>query len=142
MRTDYCLASNEDGTEWVGMKGTEVVFGPVANKELAMRGLHEYIRGHGAQIPDMAVDVIRTDGHPHNRLSRIAASMVQAIIEMGPEGRDLRCIVIVHSGADGAMAGYGYKDDAQVLEDQLQNVQAHLKSTGNHKTRITLKDEE
>ena len=76
-------------------------------------------------------DVTRTEGEPHDRLTRLCAAMTTAL-EGHPERGDEKCIVFLQSEADhrGGLQLHGYDDDNEALADLFLHLRAMFRAQG------------
>jgi hypothetical protein len=79
----------------------------------------------------MAEQPTRTEGEPHDRLTRLCAAMTDAL-EAHPERGDEKCIVFLQSEADqrGGLQLHGYDDDAEALADLFMHLKAMFEAQG------------
>lgn len=72
----------------------------------------------------------RTEGEPHDRLTRICDQMTKTF-EMHPEHRpDDKCIVFLDDGEMGGLVIYGYDDDAEAMTNLLLHLKAMFAANG------------
>jgi len=72
----------------------------------------------------------RTEGKPHDRLTRLAAAMTAAL-EADPEYRDGdKAIVMLDDGSGSGIVLHGYDDDAQAMTDLLCHLRAIFEANG------------
>jgi hypothetical protein len=79
----------------------------------------------------MSDDVTRTEGEPHDRLTRLCAAMTDAL-DAHPERGDEKCIVFLQSEADkrGGLQLHGYEDDTDAMVDLFMHLRAMFKAQG------------
>ena len=85
-------------------------------------------------------DVTHSDhqsNQPIDRLSLIAARMLDVLNELGPEAVDLRCIIMLNNATTGAEALYGYGDASSAVADAIAFINAALK-TSNRPARLII----
>ena len=72
----------------------------------------------------------RTEGEPHDRLTRMCASMTGAL-EAHPEySSDVHCVVFLQDGDQGGLQIFGYEDDAEAVADVLLHLKAIFEANG------------
>lgn len=73
----------------------------------------------------------RTEGHPHDRLTRLCAAMTDAL-DAHPERGDEKCIVFLQSEHDqrGGLQLHGYHDDTEAIADLLMHLRAIFQANG------------
>ena len=72
----------------------------------------------------------RTEGRPHDRLTRLAAAMTDAL-ETDPEYQDGdKAIVMLDDGTRGGIVLHGYDDDVQAMTDLLCHLKAIFEANG------------
>lgn len=75
-------------------------------------------------------DERRTEGVPHNRLTRMCNAAIEAY-EAHPEHRDGdKCIVFLDDGHRGGLVMHGYDDDADAIADLLVHLRAIFRTNG------------
>lgn len=75
-------------------------------------------------------DERRTEGVPHDRLTRMCDAAIQAF-EGHPEYRDGdKCIVFLNDGKRGGLVLHGYDDDADAVADLLLHLRAIFRANG------------
>ena len=80
----------------------------------------------------------RTEGTPHDRLTRLADAMVQAL-EENPEHRaGDKCIVFLDDGQRGGIALHAYRDDIEAMADLMVHLQAIFKANGKQLTFVPI----
>jgi hypothetical protein len=73
----------------------------------------------------------RTEGEPHDRLTRLCAAMTDALDAHPEREGDERCIVFLHGAGRGGIVLHGYDgDDAEALADLLVHLRAIFRSRG------------
>lgn len=75
--------------------------------------------------------VKRTEGNPHDRLTRIAATMIDTMLEHREHG-DERCVVMLSDPVrkESGLVLCGYEDDAEAMVDMLGHLQAIFAANG------------
>lgn len=72
----------------------------------------------------------RSEGTPHDRLTRITDAMTTTL-EGHPEATgDERCLVLLYDGTEGGIVMNGYEDDAEAIVDLLVHLRAMFKANG------------
>jgi hypothetical protein len=76
------------------------------------------------------MDTTRTEGEPHDRLTRICDRMTTTF-EMHPEHqpRD-KCIVFLDDGERGGLVLHGYDDDTEAMVNLLMHLRALFRANG------------
>jgi hypothetical protein len=83
-------------------------------------------------------DVTRTEGEPHERLTRIADRMTDAM-DADPEVRDTdKCIVFLDDGERAGMCLHGYTDDREAIVSLLMHLTAIFQANGMKLDLMTL----
>lgn len=78
----------------------------------------------------MPKDVTRTEGEPHDRLTRLADTMSKAL-EADPEYRaGDKAIVFLDDGKRGGIQLFGYDDDVEAMADLLIHLKALFEANG------------
>lgn len=73
---------------------------------------------------------IRSEGEPHDRLTRVCDAMVGAL-EAHPESAEGdKCIVFLTDDEYGGMVLHGYDDDAEAMADLLMHIKALFQANG------------
>jgi hypothetical protein len=72
----------------------------------------------------------RSEGEPHDRLTRLAAAMTAAL-EADPGYRDGdKAIVMLDDGTRGGICLHGYDDDVQAMTDLICHLKAIFEANG------------
>jgi hypothetical protein len=75
-------------------------------------------------------DAKRTEGEPHDRLTRITIPMTEAM-EAHPEyGDDIKCIVFLDDGKRGGLQIFNYESDTDALVDLFMHLRAIFEANG------------
>jgi hypothetical protein len=75
-------------------------------------------------------DERRTEGEPHDRLTRICNVMSTAF-EKHPEHRESdRCVIFLNSESRGGLVMVGYDDDAEALANVFGHLRAVFRANG------------
>jgi hypothetical protein len=74
----------------------------------------------------------RTEGVPHDRLTRIGDAMTVAFDAHIEHREGDRCIVFLQDGHMGGIAIHGYEDDTIALVDLLLHIKAMLAVNNKH----------
>jgi hypothetical protein len=75
-------------------------------------------------------DPTRTEGKPHNRLTRICEAMTDAM-DAHPEVQESdKAIVFLDDGRHGGIVLHGYNDDTDAMADLLMHLTALFKANG------------
>lgn len=75
-------------------------------------------------------DVRRTEGQPHDRLTRICDKMTQTF-DLHPEHHeDDKCMVFLDDGHRGGLVIHGYEDEISAMADLLMHLKAMFKAAG------------
>lgn len=73
---------------------------------------------------------VRTEGQPHDRLTRLCAAMMSAL-EADPEYRDGdKAIIMLDDGVKGGLVLSGYDNDTQAMVDLLCHLRAIFEVNG------------
>lgn len=72
---------------------------------------------------------IRTEGEPHDRLTRLCAAMTDAL-DAHPERGDERCIVFLQDAERGGLQLHGYEDDTEAMADLFMHLRAIFRASG------------
>ena len=74
-------------------------------------------------------DVTRSDGEPHDRLTRLCAAMTDAL-EAQPGTDDVKAIVMLQDAERGGLQVHGYEDQVEAMVDLLGHLQAIFEANG------------
>jgi hypothetical protein len=75
-------------------------------------------------------DLTRTDGQPHDRLTRLCAAMSEAL-DNHPEHREGdRAIIFLDDGQRGGIQTHGYPNTADAIADLLVHLKALFEANG------------
>jgi hypothetical protein len=74
-------------------------------------------------------DVNRSEGEPHDRLTRLCAAMTDAL-DAHPERGDEKCIVFLQDTERGGLVLHGYDDDTEAMVDLFMHMRAIFKANG------------
>jgi hypothetical protein len=77
----------------------------------------------------MSLNATRSEGEPHERLTRLCAAMTDAL-DAHPERGDEKCIVFLQDGERGGLQLYGYDDDREAMADLLMHLKAIFEANG------------
>jgi hypothetical protein len=77
----------------------------------------------------MSDDVTRTEGDPHDRLTRLCAAMTDAL-DAHPERGDERCAIFLQDDERGGLVLHGYDDDSEALTDLFLHLRAIFRANG------------
>lgn len=74
----------------------------------------------------------RSEGEPHDRLTRIAGAMEEVLNTHPERGGDERCMVFLQSSewGQGAVMAVGYATELDAIMDVMRHVQAMMISSG------------
>jgi hypothetical protein len=72
----------------------------------------------------------RTEGVPHDRLTRIGDAMTVAFDVHAEHREGDRCIVFLQDGQMGGIAIHGYEDDSTAIVDLLLHIRAMFAANG------------
>lgn len=71
----------------------------------------------------------RTEGEPHDRLTRLCAAMTDTL-EAHPERGDEKCIVFLQDSERGGFQLHGYEDDTEAIADLFLHLKALFEANG------------
>ena len=74
-------------------------------------------------------DIHRSEGEPHDRLTRLCGAMLDALDAHDERGGE-RCVIFLQDGDDGGLVMHGYSDDADAIVDIILHLRAILRSKG------------
>lgn len=74
--------------------------------------------------------VRRTEGEPHDRLTRLAAAMTDALDHHPEAAGDEKAIVMLDDGRRGGIHMHGYDDDLDAVAALFTHLQAILEANG------------
>jgi hypothetical protein len=75
-------------------------------------------------------DEKRTEGEPHDRLTRIADRCAK-LVEYDPEFRKgSRCIIFLNDGDRAGVGLFGYDSDTEAVADMLIHIRGVLRANG------------
>ena len=84
------------------------------------------------------MSVTRTEGEPHDRLTRICDRMT-ATFDMHPELHPSdKCMVFLDDGERGGLVLHGYDDDTEAMVNLLMHLRAMFRANGKDLEIITL----
>lgn len=75
-------------------------------------------------------DVRRTEGEPHDKLTRLCAVMTDALEAAAEYSDDVKCIVFLDDGDRGGIQLYGYDDDTDAMVDLFVHLRAIFRANG------------
>ena len=75
-------------------------------------------------------DPKRTEGEPHDRLTRICDKMTNTLRAHPEASDDVRCVVFLQDGERGGLVINGYDDDSDAVVDVLMHLRAILRANG------------
>lgn len=75
------------------------------------------------------MSVKRSEGEPHDRLTRLCAAMTDAL-DAHPERGEEKCIVFMQDGDRGGLQLHGYDDDTDAMVDLLLHLKAIFEAHG------------
>jgi hypothetical protein len=84
------------------------------------------------------MDEKRTEGQPHDRLTRLCAVMTDAL-DADRERGDEKAVVFLQDGRQSGLQMHGYENDSDALVDVLMHLRAILRSKGND-LRVIVQD--
>lgn len=73
---------------------------------------------------------LRTEGEPHDRLTRISDAASRAIDAHPENGPDIKAIIMVDDDERGGMVFHGYEEDADAIVAIFGHLQAALETRG------------
>ena len=71
----------------------------------------------------------RTEGEPHDRLTRLCAAMTEAL-DAHPERGDEKCIVFLQGDESAGIQLHGYEDDTEAMVDLILHLRAIFRANG------------
>lgn len=77
----------------------------------------------------MSDEPVRTEGEPHDRLTRLCAAMTEAL-DAHPERGEEKCIVFLQDAERGGLQLHGYETDTEAMVDLLMHLRAIFKANG------------
>jgi hypothetical protein len=72
---------------------------------------------------------VRTEGEPHDRLTRLCDAMTAAL-EAHPERGAEKCAIFLQDGERGGLVLHGYDDDTEALADLFMHLRAIFRANG------------
>jgi hypothetical protein len=81
----------------------------------------------------------RTEGEPHERLTRLCSAMTEAL-DANPERGDERCIVFLQDGERGGLVLHGYDDDTEAITDLILHLRAIFEANGKQLLIVPLRE--
>lgn len=75
-------------------------------------------------------NVRRTEGEPHDRLTRICAAMTDALDAHPEMSDDVKCVVMLQDAEKGGIQLHGYEDDSDAIVDLFMHLRAIFKANG------------
>lgn len=82
----------------------------------------------------------RTEGEPHDRLTRLCAAMMDVFDVHAEHGEGDKAIVMLDDGHRGGIVLHGYDDDMDAMVDLLVHVRAVFRASGKDLQLITVPD--
>jgi hypothetical protein len=77
----------------------------------------------------VAADVKRTEGEPHDRLTRLCDAMLDTLAAH-PEVGDEKVIIFLQDGGRGGLVLHGYDEDTDAMVDLLIHLKAIFEANG------------
>ena len=71
----------------------------------------------------------RTEGEPHDRLTRLCAAMTDAL-DAHPERGEEKCAIFLQDGDRGGLVLHGYEDDVEAMVDLFVHLAAIFEANG------------
>jgi hypothetical protein len=78
----------------------------------------------------MSQNEIRTEGEPHDRLTRICDEMTKTLRAHPEVSDDVMCVVFLQDGERGGLVMDGYDDDSEAVADVLLHLRAIFRANG------------
>lgn len=72
----------------------------------------------------------RSEGSPHDRLTRITDAMTDTLDEHPEATGEERCLVFLSDDEGGGIVMHGYEDDAEAITDILIHLKAIFEANG------------
>lgn len=72
----------------------------------------------------------RTEGEPHDRLTRLCAAMTTTLDAHPEHQAGDKCVVFLDDGDRGGMVLHGYDDDTEAVADLLMHLRAIMRANG------------
>ena len=74
-------------------------------------------------------DETRTEGEPHDRLTRLCAAMIDAL-DTHPERGDEKCMIFLQDEKRGGLVLDGYDNDTEAMADLFMHLRAIFRANG------------
>ena len=75
-------------------------------------------------------DERRTEGEPHDRLTRICDAMSATFATHAERGDDDKCVIFLDGDERGGLVMIGYDDDAEAMTNVLMHLRAIFRANG------------
>lgn len=72
----------------------------------------------------------RSEGEPHDRLTKLCDEMTQVIADKGAEAEDVKAVVMLQDSVKGGLVMYGYDDDSDAIVDLMIHLTAIFEANG------------
>lgn len=74
---------------------------------------------------------VRTEGEPHDRLTRICSAMTETLDAHPENGEgDVKAVIVLDDGKRGGIVLHGYEDDMAAMVDLLLHLKAVFEVNG------------
>jgi hypothetical protein len=74
-------------------------------------------------------DPLRTEGEPHDRLTRLCAAMTDTL-DAHPERGEEKCVIFLQDGERGGLVIHGYDNDLEAMADLFVHLRAIFTADG------------
>lgn len=78
----------------------------------------------------MSLNARRTEGEPHDRLTKLCAEMTDVLDAKGGDAADVKCIVFLNDADRAGLQIHGYEDDTEAMADLLVHLKAIFEANG------------
>lgn len=72
----------------------------------------------------------RSEGEPHDRLTKLCDEMTDVIAEKGKEAADVKGVLMLQDGEKGGLVMYGYDDDKEAMVDLIIHLTVIFEANG------------
>jgi hypothetical protein len=72
----------------------------------------------------------RTEGQPHDRLTRLCDAMTGTLEQQAEYTADVKAVIMLDDGQRGGIVLHGYDDDTQAMVDLLMHLKAIFEANG------------
>jgi hypothetical protein len=86
----------------------------------------------------MNTDPIRTEGEPHDRLTRLCDAMTDALEAHAEYADTVQCAIFLNDGKRGGLILHGYADDRDAIANLFGHLQAIFQANGMSMELITV----